>query len=54
MWGPDAEDPLKVCRPLCVEIYRLDDALLDGRKQSERAAYNGNHGLQIPKAEWES
>jgi uncharacterized protein len=24
MWGPDAQDPLTVCRPLGVEIYRLD------------------------------
>ncbi|AWY38657.1 DUF1989 domain-containing protein [Pseudomonas putida] len=53
MWGPDAEDPLKVCRPLGVEIYRLDESLLEGWKQPERAAYNGNHGLLIPKAEWE-
>ena len=53
MCGPDAEDPLKVCRPLGVEIYKLDESLLEGWKQPERAAYNGNHGLLIAKAEWE-
>ena len=29
------------------------EALLEGWKQPERAAYNGNHGLLIAKAEWE-
>ena len=53
MWGPDAQDPLTVCRPLGVEVYRLDDGLLEGWKSPERAAYNGNHGLLIPKAAWE-
>lgn len=53
MWGPDAQDPLTVCRPLGVEIYRLDDALLEGWSQPERAAYKGLHGLHIAKAEWE-
>jgi len=53
MWGPDAQDPLSVCRPLGVEIYRLEDSLLEGWSQPERAAYNGLHGLHIAKADWE-
>ena len=53
MWGPDAQDPLTVCRPLGVEIYRLEEALLGGWSQPERAAYKGQHGLQIAKADWE-
>ncbi|KPX69222.1 hypothetical protein ALQ34_00950 [Pseudomonas syringae pv. maculicola] len=53
MWGPDAQDPLSVCRPLGVEIYNLDAALLGGWQSPERAAYNGLHGLQIAKADWE-
>jgi len=53
MWGPDAQDPLTVCRPLGVEIYRLEAELLNGWNQPERAAYKGQHGLQIAKAEWE-
>lgn len=30
MWGPDARDPIDVCRPLGVEVYRLDPSLLEG------------------------
>jgi hypothetical protein len=53
MWGPDAQDPLSVCRPLGVEIYRLDDALLQSWSRPERASYKGQHGLGIDKAAWE-
>ena len=53
MWGPDAQDPLSVCRPLGVEIYRLEDSLLEDWSQPERAAYKGLHGLHIAKADWE-
>jgi uncharacterized protein YcgI (DUF1989 family) len=53
MWGPDAQDPLSVCRPLGVEIYKLEDSLLEGWSQPERAAYKGLHGLHIAKADWE-
>jgi uncharacterized protein YcgI (DUF1989 family) len=53
MWGPEAQDPLSVCRPLGVEIYTLDAALLEGWRQPERAAYNGQHGLQIVAPAWE-
>jgi len=49
----NANDPLTVCRPLGVEIYRLDEALLQGWESPARAAYNGNHGLLMPKAAWE-
>jgi uncharacterized protein YcgI (DUF1989 family) len=48
MWGPDARDPLEVCRPLGVEIYRPDPALLDGWQPPERAAYRNLHGLRLP------
>lgn len=53
MWGLDAQDPSTVCRPLGVEVYKLDEALLEGWKQPERAAYKGQHGLQIAQADWE-
>ena len=26
LWGPDARDPLEVCRPLGIEVYALDEA----------------------------
>jgi uncharacterized protein YcgI (DUF1989 family) len=51
LWGPDAKDPLEVCRPLAVEVYRVDGRLLDGWRQPERAAYRGAHGMQIRR--WE-
>ncbi|PWC13522.1 hypothetical protein B4923_06065 [Brenneria roseae subsp. americana] len=51
MWGPDAEDPLSVCRPLGIEIYQLDDSLLQGWSQPVSPAYKGNHGMPLPK--WE-
>lgn len=52
MWGPEAEDPLKVCRPLGVEIYRVEEALLEGWESPKRAAYNGQHGLTLPTPSW--
>ncbi len=51
--GRMRRDPLSVCRPLGVEIYRLEDSLLKGWSQPERAAYKGLHGLHIAKADWE-
>jgi uncharacterized protein YcgI (DUF1989 family) len=48
LWGPNARDPLEVCRPLGVEVHRVDPALLD-RWESPRPAfsyYKGAHGLQ--------
>ncbi len=53
LWGPDAEDPLSVCRPLGVEVYRLLPTLLDGWRPPEVAAYRGNHGLTPPRGAWE-
>ncbi|OPG07056.1 hypothetical protein B1R27_15090 [Streptomyces sp. GKU 895] len=48
LWGPDARDPLDVCRPLGVEVYRPDPALLDGWTPPARAAYRNLHGLRRP------
>mgnify|MGYP001758608186 FL=1 len=47
MWGPDAQDPISVCRPLGVEIYELEPELLKNWKQPERSPYKGNHGLAL-------
>ncbi len=49
LWGPDARDPLDVCRPLGIEVYKPSEALLEGWKQPTRAAYAGNHGLVFPQ-----
>ena len=49
LWGPDARDPIDVCRPLGVEVYRLDPALLGGWTPPARAAYRNLHGLRAPQ-----
>ena len=45
LWGPDAGDPLTVCRPLGVEVYAPDPALLAGWRSPAPSDYRGNHGL---------
>ncbi len=45
LWGPSAGDPLAVCRPLGVELYEPDPALLAGWSPPQPADYRGNHGL---------
>ncbi|MFP3567043.1 urea carboxylase-associated family protein [Paraburkholderia sp. SIMBA_030] len=53
MWGPDARDPIDVCRPLGVEIYALDDTLLKGWSSPSVAPYKGLHGMRPPHADWQ-
>ncbi|QUC63791.1 hypothetical protein IOD14_21745 [Streptomyces sp. A2-16] len=48
LWGPDARDPLDVCRPLGVEVHRPDHASLDGWTPPARVAYRNLHGLRRP------
>jgi len=45
MWGADAGDPLATCRPLGVEIWQPDAALLAGWRPPAPADYRGDHGL---------
>lgn len=52
MWGPDARDPLEVCRPLGVEIYALNTSLLKGWKRAEVASYSGQHGMVLTPPQW--
>ncbi|MBZ4016017.1 urea carboxylase-associated family protein [Streptomyces purpurogeneiscleroticus] len=52
MWGPDAHDPVEVCHPIGVEVYRVDPELLAGWRQPERAAYRNLHGISLPT--WQS
>jgi uncharacterized protein YcgI (DUF1989 family) len=47
LWGPEARDPIDVCRPLGVEVWALDPALLDGWKPPESPAYKGAHGMRL-------
>ena len=50
LWGPDAQDPISVCRPLGVEVHALDPALLAKWKPPESPAYKGAHGLRLAGA----
>lgn len=49
MWGPDARDPIEVCRPLDVEILRPDPALVNDWTPPPTARYTGLHGLDFPE-----
>jgi uncharacterized protein len=50
LWGPDARDPIEVCRPLGVEVWQPEARLLAGWQSPEPAAYRGNHGMPLPAA----
>jgi uncharacterized protein YcgI (DUF1989 family) len=54
LWGPEARDPIDVCRPLGVEVYRLHDSLIAGWKPPAFAPYEGLHGLHVEKGGWET
>jgi uncharacterized protein YcgI (DUF1989 family) len=45
IWGPDAVDPVQICRPLGVTVFDLDPNLLKGWRVPEPADYHGLHGL---------
>jgi uncharacterized protein len=45
LWGPDAADPAETCRPLTVEVYRLDAELTQGWQPPRPPSYGGLHGL---------
>ena len=53
LWGPDARDPLEVCRPLGVEVHALDELVLKGWTPPEVAAYRGAHGMRVERPAWE-
>ena len=44
MWGNDARDTLEVCRPLTVEVFKLDANILTGWTSPRTASYAGHHG----------
>ena len=52
LWGPEARDPLEVCRPLGIEVYEVDKALLAEWRPPSVAAYGGGHGLGLKKPSW--
>ncbi|MES4903570.1 MULTISPECIES: urea carboxylase-associated family protein [unclassified Streptomyces] len=52
MWGPGAHDPVEVCHPIGIEVYKVDPELLQGWSSPERAAYRNLHGMVRPQ--WQS
>ena len=48
LWGPDARDPIDVCRPLGIEVWKPTPSLLENWSSPQRAAYKGMHGLEFP------
>ena len=54
LWGPDARDPLEVCRPLGIEVYEIDKSLLQNWRPPSVAAYGGGHGLSLKKPAWDA
>jgi uncharacterized protein YcgI (DUF1989 family) len=46
MWGDGAHDPIEVCRPIGIEIYRIDNAVLGCWRTSQLPDYSGHHGLK--------
>lgn len=52
MWGDEAQDTLSVCRPLGVEIWRPDAALLANWQPPVSPDYRGNHGLRLQPGGW--
>lgn len=47
-WGPDAGDPVDVCRPLGVEVYRPAAELVEQWTTPPPASYGGLHGMTMP------
>lgn len=44
MWGDDARDTVEVCRPLAVEVFKLDTSVLADWTGPATASYSGHHG----------
>lgn len=48
---------IKCCRPLKVEVFKLQDADFlqrNGWKPAEPAPYKGKHGMLVPEGEHEA
>ena len=50
LWGPDARDPIEVCRPLAVEVHRAAEELTADWSPPQCASYRGTHGLRASPA----
>lgn len=48
-WGALEAEQVACCRPLGVEVYKInDEKVLEGWSEPERPKYKGNHGLGFP------
>jgi uncharacterized protein YcgI (DUF1989 family) len=54
LWGPDAHDPIEVCRPLGVEVWKIDTAVLADWKPPQSPPYKGAHGMKLTIPKWEN
>lgn len=45
LWGPEARDPIDVCRPIGIEVWRLAPEALAGWSPPTVSDYAGRHGL---------
>jgi uncharacterized protein YcgI (DUF1989 family) len=45
IWGPNAVDPVQICRPLGVQVYSVMPELLAGWREPRLAEYQGLHGF---------
>lgn len=46
MWGDGAHDPVEVCRPIGVEIYKVAEDVLGDWVSPQLPEYAGGHGLK--------
>lgn len=46
IWGPQAVDPVQICRPLGVEVFEVDRTGLDEWTEPRVADYRGLHGFK--------
>ncbi|WP_271395973.1 urea carboxylase-associated family protein [Neomicrococcus lactis] len=49
LWGEGAHDPIEVCRPIGVEVYKVSEELLKDWKSPELPEYAGAHGLKAQR-----
>lgn len=52
LWGPDARDPVDVCRPLGIEVYKPDPGTIAGWSPPQPVSYHGLHGLYPESVAW--
>jgi uncharacterized protein YcgI (DUF1989 family) len=48
LWGPEATDPLETCNPIGVQVFDVEDTLLEDWTPPALPEYRGLHGLVAP------